>query len=561
MPDIQIDWQAELERSINLNRLSLLRSLPEKEASIRKVIERSQNQIIIDTQALFNKSNIDGKWNLSKAIKYDRLNKLNISNAEILKQQQIDMNKLIRLDITGTFKDEHIESQRILNDFNLVDSSKFFKVKPDRFIKDMVSQPMMGVDYLKRLKRITVNQAFQIADNINQSILLGEGIQKTVARVKRVSGLTDNAAKRLVSTAIFTASNQAHFDNFARTKSIEKWQWSATLDSRTCPICGVQDQKVFPMSMRSIIPAHFMCRCTPVPYISSRQWKDRGRDNVRKDTGRTRIARDPKTGKNIKLPADTTYRDYFKKLSKAQQENVIGVEKRKLWKAGEIKFRQIAPQRQVVTLKDLETHIASKGRKIKKIKKPAISDTTKKVSEEIESMDRGVSKMINGHRVKYGYYKRDRYTVIETKYGMQRYRTFPNNKTISKYVDNKIKDLDFSPPIITDKRINIVDIRESKYKGTDMRWTEIKTGNSIAESDLLLYHYSDEPIKNFANIETCFFDKSRAYDYTENGYVLKVKKGTKLNHYGDGEEFRVDLTKNMEIFKLKNGWSNYKEVL
>jgi SPP1 gp7 family putative phage head morphogenesis protein len=79
----------------------------------------------------------------------------------------------------------------------------------------------------------------------------------------------------------------------------------ATLDDKTCPVCGNMDGKVIKIKGsvigKNLPPLHRGCRCTTVPYFD---------DDDRE--GETRVARDPKTGKNIEVPATMTWKKWKK---------------------------------------------------------------------------------------------------------------------------------------------------------------------------------------------------------------------------------------------------------
>lgn len=83
---------------------------------------------------------------------------------------------------------------------------------------------------------------------------------------------------------------------------IESYTFLATLDAKTCPICGSLDGKIFNLSERAIgincPPMHIGCRCTTVSYF--------------KDIKRSlRASRNPHTGKTENIPY-MTYDEWTK---------------------------------------------------------------------------------------------------------------------------------------------------------------------------------------------------------------------------------------------------------
>ena len=359
-----IDWDAEIANSININRLKLINT---SKATIERQVIRSYEKIlknIVDeTTDLFNRANTDGHWNKSKVIRFNRNKKLISEINETLKAAGKDYSRLVRKNMLLVGNAEFNEITSILNDFQLIDSLNNFNPGVTQFRKDILSQDIQGLTYLERSKKISAAQAISMQEQINVSQTLGEGIRKTVARVRKVNDIGLASALRLVRTSTMQTSNLAHILAYERTKIATAWRWDSTLDDRTCPICGMRDQQVFPFEDNGLIPAHFACRCVATPVLPPKEWDKRGTENVRVDQGRTRIARNPATGKNYKVSADDTWRDWFKNQSPDVQQGIIGEGKWNLWEENRIKLEQIAPagnkQGKIITLKTL-TNISNK---------------------------------------------------------------------------------------------------------------------------------------------------------------------------------------------------------
>lgn len=351
-----VDWQAELERSINRNRIQLLNSNLTSEFNVTKRYNTIKDQILLEANKLFNNANDRGKWILSDAIKFSRLNNLTNSINQRNKEFGQELTKTFDIQLRAIAEDEFNQSQKILNDFQLVTTTGFFRAATSKFLDDMLKQDIQGLTYLKRINKISAIQASQMEEAIRLSISLGEGFGRTEARINNIVKIGKESVKRLVSTSIMSVSNQAHYANYERL-GIEFWQWSASLDNRTCPVCGIQDGNTFPIAERFLLPAHFACRCSPIPIVPSKSWHDKGLEYIQKDTGQTRIARDPITGINEKVPAATTWQDWIKDQPKAVQVDVLGKGKQELWANGDIQLKQLAPQRRIVPLELLKDRI------------------------------------------------------------------------------------------------------------------------------------------------------------------------------------------------------------
>lgn len=101
--------------------------------------------------------------------------------------------------------------------------------------------------------------------------------------------------KRLMSS---TRDLRDYFD-----EDISFYRFLASLDGRTCEVCGALDGKVFPVSEAKIginyPPMHNECRCTTVAVMSSEELS-----NLQ------RRARNPKTGEKMLVPANMTYKEW-----------------------------------------------------------------------------------------------------------------------------------------------------------------------------------------------------------------------------------------------------------
>lgn len=138
-----------------------------------------------------------------------------------------------------------------------------------------------------------------------QNIIRGEAPQKAINSLAKKMNVSKAQAGTLVMTESAAASAQARKKCFSEL-DVDRYQFDAALDGRTCETCGSMDGKVFKMSEYEIgitaNPLHPNCRCCTVPYFA--EWY--GLD-------RKRVARDPLTGKEYKVPADMTYQEWMDK--------------------------------------------------------------------------------------------------------------------------------------------------------------------------------------------------------------------------------------------------------
>lgn len=87
-----------------------------------------------------------------------------------------------------------------------------------------------------------------------------------------------SSAVRLARTEMNHISNQATMDAYKDSKVLDKYEYLATLDSRTSDICREMDGKVFNLSQAqtgvNLPPLHPHCRSTTIPWFSEEEMAD-----------------------------------------------------------------------------------------------------------------------------------------------------------------------------------------------------------------------------------------------------------------------------------------------
>ncbi len=147
----------------------------------------------------------------------------------------------------------------------------------------------------------------ELHTELTQNIIRGASPQKAINNLAKKMSVSRSQAGNLIMTESAAISAKARKDCFEEL-DIERYQFDATLDGKTCEVCGSMDGKVFKMSEYEIgvtaDPIHPRCRCCTVPYYDD--WKELG-------INPKRVARDPLTGKEYKVPADMTYQEWREK--------------------------------------------------------------------------------------------------------------------------------------------------------------------------------------------------------------------------------------------------------
>lgn len=141
---------------------------------------------------------------------------------------------------------------------------------------------------------------------IDAGVTAGKSIQQMTVELSDLMDVGAYAAARLLRTEINRMHNDAAVQSY-KAMGVKEYTYLATLDARTCCVCGALDLKTFLVSEAktgiNLPPMHPNDRCTIVPKIPG----------VAADG--ERIARDAETGRNYKVTAGTNYLQWRKDIS------------------------------------------------------------------------------------------------------------------------------------------------------------------------------------------------------------------------------------------------------
>lgn len=191
--------------------------------------------------------------------------------------------------------------------------------------------------------------SFKFAAQVRQGVVNNETQERIVQRIvgkRGEPGIMEVArrnARALVHSSVMSAANQARLATFRKNgRLIKGLRWLATLDGHTCARCAALDGNAWDLEGKPIMgtklafmapPIHFGDRCvlSPIP----KTFKDIGLDIPEPDNaGQRASSLGPVHGK-------TTFDDYFRRLSAAQQDAQFGKGRAALFRAGKITIRDL----------------------------------------------------------------------------------------------------------------------------------------------------------------------------------------------------------------------------
>lgn len=212
-------------------------------------------------------------------------------------------------------------------------------------IAAVATQKPMRVTAGKVIRELTMQDAFkqfsekkagEIRRIVQSGFISGTTTQELTREVERVvKTRTKQQAEALVRTTVNHMSNVARNETMQQNSDvIIAVKWSSVLDGRTSLVCAGRDGTQYPIDSGPRPPAHFNCRSTTAPIINPRF--------VIPGVKRSRASMDGQ------VSGKTTYNSWLKKQSTEFQDEVLGVEKAKLFRSGGLSIDKFTDDRGIM---------------------------------------------------------------------------------------------------------------------------------------------------------------------------------------------------------------------
>jgi len=206
-----------------------------------------------------------------------------LSHLDSLKAQvDMEMVKLIfgvedsaKNALTSVYRDTFIEVTKDLGINTIVSRDK---------IKTVLDRPWSGANFSQRIWSNTDKLAQTVKQEIVNGMIQGINLQTMAKRVsERFETAKKNDVERLLRTEVNYTLNQATLDGY-KEAGIEKYEFSATLDSRTSQICSELHGEVFEIKKIAVglnyPPMHPRCRSTTIPIVDYENLIKQGREEI-----------------------------------------------------------------------------------------------------------------------------------------------------------------------------------------------------------------------------------------------------------------------------------------
>lgn len=196
----------------------------------------------------------------------------------------------------------------------------FAQVDP-RAVEQLLKYPFNGASFSSRLWKQKDHLQTQLMESMTTIMIQGKHPQTLTADFAKQMNSKKFDAYRLLHTESSFLMSEATHEGY-QEDGVEKYQILATLDGKTCGICGDLDGKVYEVKKAvvgvNMPPFHPLCRCTDAPYYDDMDLSDM-----------PRAARDPQTGKTYEVPGNMTYNEWKEKFVKMESDGVLDSAKKK----------------------------------------------------------------------------------------------------------------------------------------------------------------------------------------------------------------------------------------
>lgn len=237
---------------------------------------------------------------------------------------------------------------------------------------------VQGATFGQWFDKLQTTMRFDIDRAVKTGVSLGETNDQIARRILGAGGEKGSEvmprgrrdAMAITRTAVQTIANEARLATYLENADVIKAvQWVSTLDSRTTLICMARSGKTWTIPGFQPIgheipwnggpPAHWACRSTTIPITKS--FEELGGEGP--DLSPT-----TRSSMDGQVAADLTFDDFLKGKPKAFADEMLGVGRADLWRAGKITLSDLLDARGVpLTLAELAARYGSVPTTVAKI--------------------------------------------------------------------------------------------------------------------------------------------------------------------------------------------------
>lgn len=234
-------------------------SAEEQNIDLLKMYEKTSNSIKKELYALAEEAEEQGT--LTRTQQY-RFNKLLGQQGKIFQEieklgEKIEKGQSSRIKDAGKKVYGNIMDALEVGDFSYPNKKE---------MEQMLRSPWHGSFFSENLWNKMGKLEKNLNGIINDGISTGKTVTEMAVQLSNIMNKSFNDAHRLVRTETINYMNRSAIRGY-KDAGIERVQWWAAEDERTCEICGTNHEKEYDIDKAPILPCHPGCRCTWIPVI------------------------------------------------------------------------------------------------------------------------------------------------------------------------------------------------------------------------------------------------------------------------------------------------------
>ena len=181
-------------------------------------------------------------------------------------------------------------------------ASTFARIDPQT-VEKILAMPWVGSEFSSRIWADKDKLTRELMQTLSRGLVRGDSLDRMTKEFAQRMGVSESRAAVLIHTESAHIAAEASMKGYRET-GVKEYRFLATLQLKTCSICGMLDGRVFKFSERetgvNFPPMHPQCHCT---YTGVTEF----------NIGDKRAARDPVTGKSGTVPKNMTWEEWHKK--------------------------------------------------------------------------------------------------------------------------------------------------------------------------------------------------------------------------------------------------------
>lgn len=222
-------------------------------------------------------------------------------------------------------------------------------ITPDMVYAAAMARPFQGRLLKEWADNLDADRITRISNAVRAGYMAGDTTEQIARKVRGTvnSNYQDGALQISRANAMSIAKSAVNHlaaearDSFAQANKdiVDCKDWLSTLDNKTTPTCIIRDRKRYTLDNKPVghkIPylqgpgrIHFCCRSTET--LVTKSWCELGIDSDEMDAG-TRASMDGQ------VPENTTYLEWLARQSPDRQDQVLGTERGRMYRAGELQL-------------------------------------------------------------------------------------------------------------------------------------------------------------------------------------------------------------------------------